>query len=67
MNSLEIKSNKCVNSNWPARFMAKGTEEYCQCSFGECKIKVLIAHNGHKPYEYILTEKEIEEAKKTLK
>jgi hypothetical protein len=55
----QIIDSKCVNSNWKARFLCKDNEEYCQCSFGECKVKVSIEYNGHKPYTYILTEKEI--------
>ena len=55
----EIKNRKCVNSNFIARFLAKKNEEYCQCSFGECKIMVEIIYNGHSPRTYTLTEKEI--------
>jgi len=65
-NSLQIISKKCVNSNYKARFLCKDNEECCQCSFGECKVEVLISYNGHTPYKYILTEKEIEDAKKLL-
>ena len=61
-NKLEIESNKCVNSNWKARFLCTEHEECCQCSFGECKVRVAITYNGHKPYTYILTEDEIESA-----
>ena len=50
----------CVNSKWKARFLAKENEECCQCSFGECKVKVCIAYNGHHDYIHILTEREIE-------
>ena len=53
-----IVSETCVNSNWKARFLCKG-DEGCQCSFGECKVRVSITYNGHDPYEYILTEQEI--------
>lgn len=49
----------CVNSKHRARFLANEDEEYCQCGFGECKIMVSISYNGHEPYMYILTEKEI--------
>lgn len=49
----------CVNSKHKARFLAGENEEYCQCSFGECKVKVDIKYNGHDYYTYILTEKEI--------
>ena len=56
---FELVSNKCVNSNWKARFLSKENEEYCQCSFGECKVRVSIEHNGHPSYVYILTEEEI--------
>lgn len=56
----EFVSKNCVNSNWTARFLATGKEEHCQCSFGDCKIRVSIEHNGHNPYVFILTEKEIE-------
>jgi hypothetical protein len=55
----EIIDSKCVNSKWKARFLSTDIEEYCQCSFGECKVKVLIEYNGHNPHTYILTEKEI--------
>lgn len=54
-----IKSNKCVNSNWIARFLANENQECCQCSFGECKIDVQISYNGHNFRNYVLTEKEI--------
>ena len=66
-NELKIISEKCVNSNWKARFLAKENDECCQCSFGECKVKVLITYNGHNPYEYILTEKEIKDAENLIK
>ena len=49
----------CVNSKHKARFLAEEKEEYCQCSFGDCKVKVSISYNGHNPYMYILTEEEI--------
>lgn len=55
----KIKSKKCVNSNWTARFLAGDNEEYCQCGFGDCKIRVEITYNGHPPYTYILTETEL--------
>ena len=55
----KLVSNKCVNSNWKARFLADENEEWCQCSFGECKVKVAIENNGHPSYVYILTEKEL--------
>ena len=55
----EIKDKRCVNSIWTARFLAKEGEEYCQCSFGDCKVRVEIEYNGHDPRTYILTEKEI--------
>ena len=58
---VNIVSSKCVNSNWPARFLAKDGQEYCQCSFGECKVEVLIEHNGHSPRKYVLTEGELAE------
>ena len=65
-NKLEINNTNCVNSKHKARFLAKDNEEYCQCSFGECKVRVLIAYNGNKPYEFILTENEIHEAHEVL-
>lgn len=65
-NKIEIVSNKCVNSNWKARFLCDETEESCQCSFGKCKVQVSFTHNGHKPYTYILTESELEQAKKVV-
>lgn len=49
----------CVNSNWKARFFCKEDEECCQCSFGQCKVKVEIEYNGHGVSDYILTESEI--------
>ena len=55
----EIKNPKCVNSNWKASFLTANNEKYCQCSFGGCKVEVLITYNGHEPYRYILTESEI--------
>jgi len=60
----QIKSKKCVNSNWTASFLAGDNEEYCQCSVGECKVRVDVARNGHDPYTYILTEKELNSLKK---
>ena len=50
----------CVNSKHRARFLASENDEYCQCSFGDCKVMVSISYNGHDPYMYILTEQEIE-------
>lgn len=49
----------CVNSKHKARFLADENEEFCQCSFGDCKVMVSISYNGHSPYMYILTEEEI--------
>ena len=66
-NTIKIVNGKCVNSNWVARFLAKENDEGCQCSFGECKVRVKIGYNGHDPYEYILTEKEIEMAREKIK
>jgi len=54
-----ITTLDCVNSNWKARFFAKDDEECCQCSWGECKVKVSIAYNGHNPHQHILTSGEI--------
>lgn len=56
--TAKIISDKCVNSVWPARFLA-GDREYCQCSFGDCKVVVSIEYNGHPARDYILTENEI--------
>lgn len=64
---VEIVSKKCVNSNWVARFLAKEDEEYCQCSIGECKVKVSVAMNGHNPYTFILTRKELEDITNKIK
>jgi hypothetical protein len=50
----------CVNSKHKARFLADEKEEYCQCSFGDCKVMVSISYNGHDAYNYILTEEEID-------
>jgi len=55
----EIHNRCCVNSNHVARFLAGDSEDWCQCGFGECKVRVAISYNGHSPYTYILTEKEI--------
>lgn len=57
---ITIVSDTCVNSHWVASWLAKPEQEYCQCGFN-CKIKVNIERNGHKPYEYIVTEKEYNE------
>lgn len=65
-NEIRIISETCVNSKHKARFLAKEGEDYCQCSFGECKVRTLIAYNGHEPYEYILTKNEVKEAKQLL-
>lgn len=55
----EIISTNCVNSRHKASFLAEENDDDCQCSFGECKVKVAIAYNGHDPYTYILNEQEI--------
>jgi hypothetical protein len=55
----EIISTSCVNSKYKARFLADENDDYCQCGFGECKVRVAISYNGHSPYTYTLTEKEI--------
>lgn len=55
----KIVSDNCVNSKYKARFLANENEEYCQCSFGACKVRVSIEANGNEPYIYILTEEEI--------
>ncbi len=65
-NKIEIIDKKCVNSKWTARFLATESQDYCQCSFGDCKIKVSITYNGHPPYTYILTGEEYETAKGRL-
>lgn len=59
-NEIRIVSETCVNSKYKASFLAKENENSCQCSFGECKVRTVITCNGHEPYEYILTGKEIE-------
>lgn len=51
----------CVNSKHKARFLASENEDYCQCSFGDCKVMVSISYNGYAPYMYILTEEEIKD------
>lgn len=51
----------CINSKHRARFLANDNEEYCQCGWGDCKVRVSIEYNGHNPYIYILTEKEIKD------
>ncbi len=53
-----LLSEKCVNSNYKARWLSQEDEDYCECSFGECKVKVAISYNGHPPSTYILTEQE---------
>jgi hypothetical protein len=58
-----IENQKCVNSNYKARFLADDNEDYCQCSIGDCKIRVSVEQNGHTPYTYILTEQELENLK----
>ena len=55
--TAKIISGVCVNSMHQARFM--GTDDYCQCSFGGCKVIVEIEYNGHKSRPYILNEQEI--------
>ena len=62
----EIKDECCVNGNWKARFLAKDNEECCQCSFGECKVRVSITYNNNNPYTYILTEEEIAQLPKPI-
>ena len=57
----KIINTNCVNSNHKARFLANDNDDYCQCSFGECKVRVDIEYNRHSSYRYILTEKEIED------
>jgi len=49
----------CVNSKFKSNFLASKKEDFCQCSFGECKVRVSISYNGHDPYTYILTKQEI--------
>ena len=58
VDSFEIKDENCVNSKWIARFLAREDQECCQCSVGDCKVKVAVSMNGHKPYTYVLTERE---------
>ena len=55
--SLRIVSDKCVNSNWVADWVAMEGQEHCQCIVG-CKIKVEFSQNGHKPYPYIVDQLE---------
>lgn len=54
---IKLLSEKCVNSNWKARWLANENEEFCQCGF-KCKVRVQIEQNGHQPYTYIVTKKE---------
>lgn len=63
---IKLVARNCVNSNWAARFLADENEECCQCSFGECKVAVMIAFNGHKEYKFILTESELKAATERL-
>jgi len=63
--SLRVKSTNCVNSKWIAYWLANPKQECCQCGF-ECKIRVYVGHNGHEPYEYIVTEKEYNKLLKEL-
>ena len=55
---MHIIDGGCVNSKHKARFLSEN-DDYCQCSFGDCKVMVSITYNGHDPYMYILTESEI--------
>jgi hypothetical protein len=64
-NSFRIVSRNCVNSKWTASFLQKKGLDSCQCGF-ECKIRVEIRRNGHKPYEYIITKKEYNKLRKEL-
>jgi hypothetical protein len=50
---MKIKSNICVNSQWPARFLVPEDQEACECP--GCKVRVVSKYG----YEYILTEREI--------
>lgn len=58
-----IASSTCVNSRHKARFLADESDDYCQCSVGDCKVRVAVEQNGHPPYVYILTEQELLELK----
>ncbi len=64
---IKIVDRNCVNSKHVARFLSQGNEEWCQCSFGACKIRVSVETNGCKPYTYILTETEYEASKTIIK
>jgi len=63
--TFKLISKNCVNSLWPAYWFRKEGLETCQCGF-ECKVKVSIEKNGHKPYTYIVTKKEYNRLHKEL-
>ena len=52
---MKLKSNRCVNSKWTARFLSKDNHEYCQCP--GCKVTV----ECEDGYRLILNEEEIKE------
>lgn len=54
---MQLVSSNCVNSKWPARFLAKENQESCECSFS-CKVQVMI--NNHI---FTLTENEFMDEK----
>lgn len=51
---IQIKSLNCVNSKWPARWVA-GEQESCQCGF-KCKLSII--YRGHT---FVVTKKELGE------
>ena len=65
--TAQITSTNCVNSRYKARFLADDNDDYCQCGFGECKVRVEIEYNGHKPYTFVLTESEIKSLPKLIR
>lgn len=59
---VKIIDNNCVNSNHHARWISSD-EEPCECIVG-CKIEVSVEQNGHKPYTYVVTQKELNQLEK---
>lgn len=50
---FELKSKKCVNSRWIARWLAEG-QECCQC-MASCKVRLISKDNSP---DLIVTEEE---------
>lgn len=54
---LRILSGRCVNSTWVVDWLLRKNQEGCQCGF--CKVRITLEVNGHPPYTYIVTKKEL--------